>query len=130
MRRGSLRPRAKAKKGVVSKATLDALFSQYIRSKDTCEFHGMDGVRCSTQLQCMHLKSRRFLCIRWNPLNAMCGCAAHHAFYTDHPDLFVKAVEFLAPGRWGAIQILWNEGKKPDMSYLAAWLRGELKGAA
>ncbi len=115
--------------------SLDDVFSRLIRASagHECQFWGRDGVRCSAQMQCMHLKSRRYRSTRWRKENAACGCAAHHRFYTDHPDLFYKAVEALWPGRWDEVQAIWNAGIGPkigkDRTELIAILRGELRAA-
>lgn len=115
--------------------SLDVTFSLLIRALANyeCQFWGRDGVTCSTQMQCMHLKSRRFRSTRWRKENAACGCVAHHRFYHDHPDLFVAAVEALWPGRWTIVQAIWRDEQGPkcarDRGDLRERLNAELKTA-
>lgn len=70
-----------------AKAKADRLFSEVIRSIEVCEAEGWK-IPCSTQLQCMHIISRRFNSTRTDTRNAFSGCAAHHRFFTDHPREF------------------------------------------
>ena len=66
-------------------AQADVLFSKLVRAKGYCELAGTDTVRCNGPLQCMHIFSRRYRNTRWDFLNAFCGCAAHHTYYTHRP---------------------------------------------
>jgi len=75
-----------------AKAKADKLFSEVIRSVGYCEADGYDDVRCSPQLQCMHIISRRFNATRCDTRNAFSGCAAHHRFFTDHPREFSRFI--------------------------------------
>jgi hypothetical protein len=64
----------------------DAAFSKLIRSRGICELAPMrPETECSGPLQCCHRVSRRYRAVRWNTLNAMAGCAAHHMYFTHHP---------------------------------------------
>lgn len=93
-------PLRKQKKGSPArfKRLCDKEMGRIIRSKGRCDFwHTLFG--CSPQLQWAHIKSRRFRIIRHDPQNSLCLCAAHHRWGHDHPDLFVKRVEELFPGR-------------------------------
>jgi len=47
-------------------------------------------LRCTPQLQWMHIKSRRYLSTRWLPANSLAGCAAHHRWSHDNPDEFIE----------------------------------------
>lgn len=114
------------KKKQISIATLDRLHSLYIRREGVCEFAGQDGVSCSPQLQCMHGKSRRYMCTRFEVKNTWSGCAAHHRFYHNNPDLFIRTIDKLWPGRWDEVQAIWLKGEKIDREKIAAWLRAEL----
>ena len=78
------------------KKSCDKLMSQFIRSRGYCE---NCGERDSSQLQWCHIKSRRYLSIRWELDNSLCLCAKCHRWYTDHPDLFTKWIERKFPGR-------------------------------
>ena len=70
-----------------AKHEADRLFSLYIRDRDgECVGHTfVPEVACKGELQCMHLVSRGYLAVRWDPQNALAGCAAHHMFLTEHP---------------------------------------------
>ena len=65
----------------------DALFSAAVRSRGVCEIAewGLAGPPCSGALQCCHIISRRYRAIRWDEDNALCGCQAHHTYYTHRP---------------------------------------------
>ena len=79
-------PKKPAKKTIKRKA--DKLFSEFIRSKGYCEWCGKkDGT-----LQTSHIFSRRFLVTRWEPINAVCLCAACHYKWHDRP---VEGVEWV-----------------------------------
>jgi hypothetical protein len=64
----------------------DGLFSESVRARGRCEVaQWHPAVRCNGGLQTMHIVSRRYHALRWSFDNALCGCAAHHVFYTEHP---------------------------------------------
>jgi hypothetical protein len=64
----------------------DRLFSERVRARGRCEVKSWHpSIRCNGDLQTMHIISRRYRSIRWTFENALCGCAAHHRFYTDRP---------------------------------------------
>jgi hypothetical protein len=65
----------------------DSLFSAAVRSRERCEIAewGLAGPPCSGVLQCCHIISRRYRAIRWDERNALCGCQAHHTYYTHRP---------------------------------------------
>lgn len=115
MTRKPLRKRSKSKPGVPSIAVLDDLFSRFIRTRANheCQAWGYRGLQCSSQMQCAHLKSRRFVCLRWHESNAVCLCAAHHAHFHDHADHFYEFVnDTFGPGHWEHLQRLWLIGAK------------------
>ena len=75
----------------VNKGTLkrkaDQAFAKFIRTRDgRCMLQGMDEIICSPQLQCMHLMSRRNMRLRYDEVNCITGCSAHHTYYTYHPE--------------------------------------------
>lgn len=80
----------KRSKGAKGKA--DKLFSEIIRGVGHCEASGFDDIKCSNQLQCMHITSRRYNATRCDTRNAFSGCARHHRFYTDHPRQFSRFI--------------------------------------
>lgn len=75
-----------------AKAKCDKLFSEIIRSIGECEAAGYAPGACSTQLQCMHIISRRYSATRTDLRNAFAGCASHHRYYTDHPREFSRFI--------------------------------------
>jgi hypothetical protein len=75
-------------KGLKSKA--DKLFSEIIRSVGYCEAEGLG--KCSYQLQCAHIISRRYNAVRTDTRNAFSLCAGHHRHYTDHPREFSRFI--------------------------------------
>ena len=102
------------------KRKLDKLAGEAIRSIGYCEAHAYDKPNsCSTQLQWCHLKSRRYLVTRWDPLNAVCMCAACHRFFTDHPDHFRNFIEDKFPGRWDYLNAKFRE---PKQDWYSIWL--------
>lgn len=80
----------KTYKGLKAKA--DKLFSEIVRSTGYCEAENYNHVKCSQQLQCMHINSRRYNATRCDTRNAFSGCAAHHRFFTDHPREFSRFI--------------------------------------
>lgn len=127
--------KAKVKKEPTpSVATLDRLYSEYIRRFQSCQLHGYGGVNCSTQLQCSHIHSRRFHSIRWNPMNSICACAAHHRWQHDHPTLSTWALEeLLGRPHLESLRQMYLSGRKPtpeEKRRIAAWLREEIRRAA
>lgn len=87
MKRTPLRRKSQKKRkprtDYVSDAVLDSLFSELVRTSANyeCQAWGYHGVRCSCQMQCAHIKSRRYKSIRWDERNALCLCASHHMHY-------------------------------------------------
>lgn len=75
-----------------AKAKADKLFSEVIRSVGYCEAEHWDEVRCSPQLQTMHIVSRKYSATRCDTRNAIAGCAAHHRYFTDHPRQFSRFI--------------------------------------
>jgi hypothetical protein len=80
-RKRKLRKRiARRPKRTTLRRKADALFSLYVRRGGLCERCGaIEG------LQCSHYISRRYLAVRYNPLNAECLCMRCHKYLTEHP---------------------------------------------
>lgn len=79
-------PRKPSKKTLKNK--LDAIFSKVIRSLGHCEKCGE-----TSNLQCAHIYSRRFLNTRWDLENALCLCYKCHTWGHQRPLDFAKWVE-------------------------------------
>ena len=69
--------------GKGKKGTAGRLHAKIIRSLGSCEHCGS-----STNLQCAHILSRRFVATYTSLRNAFCLCASCHRFFTDHPVKF------------------------------------------
>jgi len=63
-----------------------------IRNGGKCERCGSRGNN-SRDIQWAHLKSRRYLSVRWSEDNCFCLCAKCHRWFTDNPDDFYKWIE-------------------------------------
>ncbi len=63
----------------------DALFSKLVRSVGYCEMAGAFGIACNGNLQCSHIFGRGARILRFERINAICACAAHHMYTTHHP---------------------------------------------
>lgn len=74
------------------KAKADKLFSEIIRSRGYCEAERWDNIKCSSQLQTMHIITRKRSATRTDLRNAMCGCFAHHRYFTDYPRQFSRFI--------------------------------------
>lgn len=101
-----------------TKAKADKLFSEVIRSVGYCEAGGFNDIKCSPQLQCMHIISRKYSATRCDIRNAYSGCAAHHRFFTDHPREFSRFItQTWAQSHYDDIYALSRDssaGKKVD----------------
>ena len=79
----------------------DKIFAAKVRSKGRCIGQTKYWVGavfpCAGSLQCCHLFSRRYRNIRWDYLNAVPGCAAHHLYMDTNPiqkdDLMLDLLE-------------------------------------
>lgn len=96
-----------------SKSTLkrkaDKIFSEKIRSKGYCELAGKDKVKCGGGLQTMHIIGRANFNLRWDEINALCGCAGHHVYYTNHPTDFAIVISEQFPDRFEYLKEHRNE---------------------
>lgn len=109
----------------------DALFSLYVRRGGRCEAAGYKQMRCSSQLQCAHIVSRRYLAVRYTPLNAIAMCAGHHKFFTEHPlewDVFVENLLGLEP--YKELRRLALKGGLPDYAAVISELHEKMREAA
>ena len=95
-------PRRASKKTIKKK--LDKLVGAHCRSKGVCEARRYSGDQCSTKLEWCHIKSRRYLSVRWSPNNCVCMCSAHHRYFTANPDEFIEFLEQEFPHRLVALR--------------------------
>lgn len=86
------------------------MFSRLVRSSyGYCQFDGKDKIKCSADLQCLHIVSRTNLRLRWEFQNALCGCSGHHRYYTTHPLEFIEAVMTYWPEKYEFVKEHKNE---------------------
>lgn len=104
------KPRRKKSLKRKLKDKADKLFSLQVRRMGVCELQGKDNVRCGGVLQCAHIETRGAHAIRWNMNNALCICAGHHVYYTNHPSLWDEIVAFFFPQKWK-----WVEEHRRDI---------------
>ena len=97
------KPKKKIKRTtLVNKA--DKLFSPMVRAKGYCELAGKDTINCGGGLQCAHIETRGAHAIRWSFENALCLCAGHHVYYTNHPRFWDLIVEEVFPDKWNWVE--------------------------
>jgi len=101
----------------------DKIFSDLIRERadHTCEFCGL-YIGKTLSCHCCHIHGRSSRSVRWDADNALCLCAKHHFFYTNHPtDFFVWLRDYLGEGY---LEILsekahtvkkWTKADKADL---------------
>ena len=81
------------------KGELDKLVGGFFRSRP-CELALTDPThRCSGNIEWAHLKTRKYLSIRWNTFNAFSLCSSAHFWFTNNPDLFTRWIDKNYPGR-------------------------------
>lgn len=88
---------------------LDREFSLFIREVNYCEIRGLDTIRCNGDLQCMHIVGRANRRLRWDKMNAICGCAGHHIYYTYHPFEFYELIKKYFPEKYQYVNEHRNE---------------------
>ena len=92
------------KKRMAATKRADKLFSELIRSRGRCELAVMrPETKCAGPLQCCHVVSRSYRAVRWDEMNALAGCAAHHLWFTHHPLEWERAI---GETRWHHLRAL------------------------
>lgn len=107
----------KRNKGIKGKA--DRIFSEVVRSVGYCEAEGWDDIKCSQQLQCMHIISRKFNATRCDTRNAFSGCAAHHRYFTDHPLRFSRFVTTTWASKYR--DVIWERSRDSSIGKQVDW---------
>jgi len=87
------------------KGKLDNLVGDHYRQR-RCDYHG--GIGCAGRLEWAHIKSRRYLSTRWQPLNSLTLCSKQHRYFTDNPDEFTLWLDVKFPNRLKALQKIFN----------------------
>lgn len=91
----------------------DKLMSLYIRNFwGYCMLKGLDDVRCSDQLNDMHIRTRGIVAIRYEELNHICGCSGHHVYYTNNPAKWEALVKKHFPKHWRFVEKHQNDKVK------------------
>jgi hypothetical protein len=98
-----------------AKGKLDKLVGSFYRSKP-CE-------KCGSRnyVQWVHIRSRKYLSVRWEPANNLSLCAGCHRWAHDQPDAFTKWIEIKHPGRLHKLNTIFrskSEMKKYQMEDL------------
>jgi hypothetical protein len=93
------KPIRSSRKGLIK--NLDTVFSLYIRERDgfTCVARPHPFCKCTEVMQCNHLVSRSNYRLRWEPLNAICGCAGLNTWAHYHTVEWDKLWRELFPER-------------------------------
>lgn len=115
----------KASKGIKSK--LDKLVGTWVRTKKTggrCEYCGKRAT--GWDMQWCHVKSRRYLSVRWSLNNSYAFCASCHRWFTDNPDRFVEWLLDYHPLEYTALQDEFRESY-PMKEYMLEELYNKLK---
>ncbi len=100
----------------------DKLFSLAVRSVGYCQID--DGKPCNGNLQCMHILTRSLRAIRWDRRNALCGCAAHHTYYTHNPaGWFLWVTDTIGTAEFQELYDLGHTHQAPDLELVLAELR-------
>lgn len=89
------------------KGKLDKLCGEYYRSRP-CDYHTNYRL-CKGRNEWCHIKSRKYLSVRWECLNNLTLCSKQHFYFTNHPDEFVKWINEKWPTRLEALQKLFND---------------------
>ena len=97
---------------------LDKFVSDKVRAKGQCD-------RCQgrTTLQTSHIYSRRYLSIRWHPLNLNCFDAKCHFWYGQNPIDGVEWVKnYLGEKKFAQLRMLRNRlGKDLTVEGVKLW---------
>lgn len=93
---------AKIRSTKAIKKSCDTLTSLIVRHKahNQCQLKGLDNIRCSDIMQCMHIEGRGDFKLRFDRQNLICGCSGHHVHYTAQPAKWIKLIQDYFPERW------------------------------
>lgn len=131
------------RKRISQRKQADTLFSKLVRSVGYCEVEdgvyegsiGIISIRSHTAhagpLQCAHVFSRSYLATRFERMNAVCLCAAHHVYFTHRPLEWEDwCREELGSAVYDELRRTAKVGGRPDYATLIPDLRRRLEGAA
>lgn len=81
------------------KGKLDKLVGGFFRSRP-CDYLSTNPEHeCVGKKSWCHIKSRKYLCLRWDYFNNLTLCPKMHFHFHDHPDLFILWIQKNFPGR-------------------------------
>lgn len=110
---------------MVKRDKYDAVFSDLIRERanytcEACGTHIPEGNRQAAH--CAHIAGRKNQATRYDSDNAVCLCAKHHFYYTDHPLEFAEWLKYyLGETRYEIVRDKanrikkWGKGEKDEM---------------
>lgn len=107
------------------KGKLDKIVGDLYRSRPS-DFSGLQ-----TNIQWCHLKSRRYLSVRWEPLNNFSLTAGEHLYFTAHPDEFIRWIDKKYPGRIEELNKIFaqkKEMKKYQLEELLEQKKKDMEG--
>ncbi len=91
----------------IKKSTLrnraDKLFSLWVRRDGKCSIVIHPYCKCGGVLQCAHIITRGTTALRYDPMNAIPLCAAHHRWFHQHPFEFVAFIKKAFPNNYAYI---------------------------
>lgn len=126
MQRCNKRPVVKLAQGdrCASHATdlADKLVGDFVKARDgyRCQLRSFNDEPCYRPEQvywCHLIPKDRYYATRWEPDNAVTGCAGHHSAFDHAPlerDVWCEAR--LGPGRWGELRQLAIRQKAVDVA--------------
>lgn len=116
-----------SKRKINWKNRLDKIFAERIKARDKYCVRCLAG-RGQAQMQCAHVRSRRFLGTRWLTENGLCLCAGCHFWAHQNPVEFGVWFVGKYPERWSIIRLESNKIKKyiaSDYETIYNTLKGE-----
>jgi hypothetical protein len=118
------RKRKTANSSGPSKAQLDKLCREVVLTRD-----GWKCRKCGAPAnQWCHIYSRRYLCLRWDPLNAWAGCAKCHWWWHDRPlDAGLWILSELGEEAVAYLRDKIKQLERPDFEAQALYLKQKLE---
>jgi hypothetical protein len=96
-----------AKSSLKKKA--DKLFSLWMRKKiPYCQAQGVQ-IKCSSTLQSAHIVTRGNMRLRYDPMNCLVLCSAHHFWFHRHPLEMVELILGKHHNKYNYVQKHKNE---------------------
>lgn len=122
--------RSKKPKRSTLKARADQMFRDLVRARGYCELSSVYDHQCGGRLETMHIVPRRNHRLRWEPLNALCGCSVVHGYFTQHDRHWWKVIEEHFPAQYAFVAAheneMWNKDYDEVLESLKAALAAEV----